>query len=67
VIADEVGHAFFEIQRFLHAADVARTVLDPDEHRPSRGVGKCYEAPEHSVGGRQVALQLEGLPLVASE
>ena len=40
VIADEVRQAFFKVQRFRHTSHVARTVLDADEHRASRGIGE---------------------------
>jgi hypothetical protein len=63
VIADEVGQTLFEIEWLLDTADMSRSVFDPDKHRPSRGIGKGDEAAEHSVGGGQVTLELEGLPL----
>src|SRR4029453_14742394 len=63
VIADEVRQTLFEIEWLLDTADVSGTVFDPDKHRPSCRVGECDEAAEHSVGGGQVTLEFERLPL----
>jgi hypothetical protein len=67
VITDEVSQALFDIEGLLHATDVARAILDPDEHCPARGIGECDETPEHSVRRRHVALEFEGLPLRSFE
>jgi hypothetical protein len=67
VIADEVGQTLFEIEWLLDTADMPRSVFDPDKHRPSRRIGKCDEAAEHSVGGGQITLELERFPLCTFE
>ena len=67
VIADEVGQTLFEIEWLLDTADMSRPVFDPDKHRPSRGIGEGDDAPEHSVVGGQIPLELKRLPLCTFE
>jgi hypothetical protein len=42
---------------------MARPILDADEHGSTGGVDEGDEASQHALGGREVALELEGLSL----
>lgn len=63
VVADQIRQTLFEIERLLDSAHMVRPILDADEHGATGGVGEGHEASQHALGGREIALELEGLSL----
>ena len=66
-VADEVGQAFFQIERFGNPPNVPALVLHADQQRPARGVGKGHDRLARLVGRGEVPLELQRLTLRALE
>jgi hypothetical protein len=66
-VGEEVRDAFLHRARIRYAANLTGLVFDSDDHHPARRVGERDNGSQHRIRRREVALELEGLPLGAAE